>query len=255
MLMLKKLVKYGNSNALILDKAILELLEITEGSLLKIKTDGKCLIITPQGEHKQEQAISETITAQNALSDAYSKEYLKKYAHLPNDKRENIAKEIGTLHKDLMKYSLALALDTDYTKECETLRTEYYPNFLSAEFVNKVTALRYKYSPEIEKIEKELMHFDIKHGLNLNTQKDIETLYNDNVNAFALLFTKYASVRKKLNEVLESVDFQHESQLLAEQYENNKNSTDYIKAFTALKYKYVPEALEMDKEIQAVGMQ
>jgi antitoxin component of MazEF toxin-antitoxin module len=45
--MLKKLVKYGNSNALILDRAIMELLNIKEGSVVKFKTDGKSLIITP----------------------------------------------------------------------------------------------------------------------------------------------------------------------------------------------------------------
>ena len=46
--MLKKLVKYGNSNALILDRAILELLGIGEGSMVKLHTDGKSLTITPE---------------------------------------------------------------------------------------------------------------------------------------------------------------------------------------------------------------
>src|SRR5438445_13238172 len=45
--MLKKLVKYGNSNALILDRAILELLNISEGAVVKLHTDGKSLVITP----------------------------------------------------------------------------------------------------------------------------------------------------------------------------------------------------------------
>ena len=45
--MLKKLVRYGNSNALVLDKAILELLNISEGSVVKISTDGKSIILTP----------------------------------------------------------------------------------------------------------------------------------------------------------------------------------------------------------------
>ncbi|MCH9762788.1 MAG: AbrB/MazE/SpoVT family DNA-binding domain-containing protein [Gammaproteobacteria bacterium] len=45
--MLKKLVKYGNSKALVLDRAILELLNIREGALVKLKTDGKSLTITP----------------------------------------------------------------------------------------------------------------------------------------------------------------------------------------------------------------
>lgn len=50
--MLKKLVKYGNSNALILDRAIMELLNIQEGSVVKLQTDGKALIITPAEAEK-----------------------------------------------------------------------------------------------------------------------------------------------------------------------------------------------------------
>ena len=50
--MLKKLVKYGNSNALILDRAIMELLNIQEGSVVKLQTDGKSLIISPAQAEK-----------------------------------------------------------------------------------------------------------------------------------------------------------------------------------------------------------
>jgi antitoxin component of MazEF toxin-antitoxin module len=46
----KKLVKYGNSTALIIDRAILELLNIHEGSIVKLRTDGTSLIITPTEE-------------------------------------------------------------------------------------------------------------------------------------------------------------------------------------------------------------
>ena len=45
--MLKKLVKHGNSLALIIDKPILELLKIDETTELEISTDGSNLIITP----------------------------------------------------------------------------------------------------------------------------------------------------------------------------------------------------------------
>lgn len=45
--MYKKLARHGNSNALLLDKPILELLNITENTQLKITTDGTSLIITP----------------------------------------------------------------------------------------------------------------------------------------------------------------------------------------------------------------
>jgi antitoxin MazE len=45
--MIKKLTKHGNSLALVLDRGVLDLLEIDAGTPLNIKTDGKCLIVTP----------------------------------------------------------------------------------------------------------------------------------------------------------------------------------------------------------------
>jgi antitoxin component of MazEF toxin-antitoxin module len=45
--MIKKLSKYGNSFAIIIDKPILELLNITQKTSLKIKIDGKKIIIEP----------------------------------------------------------------------------------------------------------------------------------------------------------------------------------------------------------------
>jgi antitoxin MazE len=45
--MIKKLTKHGNSLALVLDRGILDLLEINADTPLNIKTDGKCLIVTP----------------------------------------------------------------------------------------------------------------------------------------------------------------------------------------------------------------
>jgi len=45
--MIKKLTKHGNSLALVLDRGVLDLLEINADTPLSIKTDGKCLIVTP----------------------------------------------------------------------------------------------------------------------------------------------------------------------------------------------------------------
>ena len=44
---IKKLVKHGNSYALIIDKPIMDLLGITPTTPLEITTDGQRLIITP----------------------------------------------------------------------------------------------------------------------------------------------------------------------------------------------------------------
>lgn len=45
--MIKRLTKHGNSLALVIDRAILELLEIDATTPLSISTDGDCLVVTP----------------------------------------------------------------------------------------------------------------------------------------------------------------------------------------------------------------
>ncbi|MDR3617159.1 MAG: AbrB/MazE/SpoVT family DNA-binding domain-containing protein [Candidatus Obscuribacterales bacterium] len=45
--MIKSIVKHGNSQAIIIDRPILDLLKIDESTKLDISTDGVSLIITP----------------------------------------------------------------------------------------------------------------------------------------------------------------------------------------------------------------
>ncbi len=52
--MVKKLTKHGNSLAVLLDKPILEMLNINEKTLLKIRTDGINIIIEPLHELLQQ---------------------------------------------------------------------------------------------------------------------------------------------------------------------------------------------------------
>ena len=62
--MVKKLTKHGNSLALVIDKAIIELLKIDADTPLDIATDGKNLIITPirdkRRRKKFDQALKDT---------------------------------------------------------------------------------------------------------------------------------------------------------------------------------------------------
>ena len=48
--MIKTLTKHGNSWALIIDKPVMELLNIQPDTPLKIRTDGQTLIIAPAAE-------------------------------------------------------------------------------------------------------------------------------------------------------------------------------------------------------------
>jgi antitoxin component of MazEF toxin-antitoxin module len=55
--MTKKLIQHGNSAALVIDKAILELLNVKIDTPLEITTDGKNIIISPQTEQNAESMI------------------------------------------------------------------------------------------------------------------------------------------------------------------------------------------------------
>jgi antitoxin component of MazEF toxin-antitoxin module len=50
--MIKHLTKHGNSLALVIDRPVLDLLEIDSDTPLAITTDGKCLIIVPVRDKK-----------------------------------------------------------------------------------------------------------------------------------------------------------------------------------------------------------
>jgi len=62
--MQKKLSKHGNSLALVVDRAILDLLNIDENTPLDISTDGQSLLVSPAATPKRrkrfEQALADT---------------------------------------------------------------------------------------------------------------------------------------------------------------------------------------------------
>ncbi len=55
--MIKRLTKHGNSLALILDRGVLDLLEIDADTPLSITTDGKALVVTPVRDPARRQAF------------------------------------------------------------------------------------------------------------------------------------------------------------------------------------------------------
>jgi len=52
--MTKKLIQHGNSAALVIDKPILELLNISVDTTFELTTDGRNLILSPQGGRRDE---------------------------------------------------------------------------------------------------------------------------------------------------------------------------------------------------------
>ena len=74
--MIKKLTKHGNSMALIIDKAILKVLKISENTPLELTTDGKSLSISPITDKKR---LAKFKSALNNANKKYGKA-LKKMA-------------------------------------------------------------------------------------------------------------------------------------------------------------------------------
>jgi len=63
--MVKTLTKHGNSYALVIDKAIMELLHITPDSPLEITTDGKALTIAPVADPKRRAKFEKALRKTN----------------------------------------------------------------------------------------------------------------------------------------------------------------------------------------------
>jgi antitoxin component of MazEF toxin-antitoxin module len=71
--MVKKLTKHGNSLAILIDKPILELLNITEDTRVNLKTDGTNIIIEPVRAQTTPGVISDNPKLQKIYEDIVAK--------------------------------------------------------------------------------------------------------------------------------------------------------------------------------------
>jgi len=63
--MVKKLTKHGNSLALLIDRGVLDLLDIDADTPLDITTDGKSLIVSPVKDKARERKFRTALAAVN----------------------------------------------------------------------------------------------------------------------------------------------------------------------------------------------
>ena len=166
--MLKKLVKYGNSNALILDRAILELLNISEGAVLKLQTDGKSLIITPHdstqsmdvhrsGLEMMQHTVQATLkkSMESIEADAAKKHQADQW--MPGT--ENGSKLQEAFSKIMKKYDsdIAMLASEAFLQEVDVLAEKYHGDKTSAEFLKEFLALRIQHAPNLVTMDKEML--------------------------------------------------------------------------------------------------
>ncbi|MGE0009941.1 MAG: hypothetical protein AB7F19_05315 [Candidatus Babeliales bacterium] len=250
--MLKKLVKYGNSNAIILDKAILELLEIEEGAIIKIKTDGKSIIITPQ-EKVAPSKVHEVFTHHQASLEASIREGFKRYEGLEKDQREKLEGEYLVILKKFQGLSEELSKNKDFIDAVDQLRKQCA--ITSPEFMANYKMLRDKHAPEHAKAEAELVAFEQLHNLKVhaNTAKPSAEQIKEMEQDFYHVHQKNQEVYKKYAELMNNPEYQHEAQLIAEKYGADKNSAEYMQAIDALNDAYLPEFRKAQAEVKAVA--
>lgn len=63
--MMKRLVKHGNSLALVIDRGVLDLLDIDAETPLSITTDGQCLVVSPVKDRARRARFAEAVREGN----------------------------------------------------------------------------------------------------------------------------------------------------------------------------------------------
>ncbi|MBI3829211.1 MAG: AbrB/MazE/SpoVT family DNA-binding domain-containing protein [Planctomycetes bacterium] len=63
--MTKTLTKHGNSLALVIDRSVLDLLNIDAATPLEINTDGKVLIVSPVRDEKRNKLFKKALAGAN----------------------------------------------------------------------------------------------------------------------------------------------------------------------------------------------
>ena len=63
--MIKKLTRHGNSLALVIDRAVLDLLKIDADTPLEISTDGQVLVVAPVRDPKRRKKFEKALGSAN----------------------------------------------------------------------------------------------------------------------------------------------------------------------------------------------
>ncbi len=249
--MLKKIVKYGNSCALVLDKALLELLNMEEGSIVKIKTDGISLIITPQSALTQ-QTVSATVTMEDSLKNA-SKIAIEQSFGDPEKAQAFQAayKEVSDRYATLIKNKMEIP---EVALAMSAVQKRFANDTANPEYAQEIKKVQERYIPELGQMNQEMDALAKKYTP-INSQHSNASLLREE---FTKVHIKYGHVQKAVVKLTEDPEFIHEMVLLAEKYQSHKDKAytkEYFEAYTQLVSKNIPEYATYQEELKRVGMQ
>lgn len=249
--MLKKLVRYGNSNALVLDKAILELLNIAEGSVVKISTDGRSIILTPH--QPTELPINETLTSTEALLMAGVKESMKAYPQLSNEQKIMLETKLQVLTKKHYELMMLLGDNEPFQKEVAELKMLCGDD--KQLFLDQYKAARNNHAPEIKTIEDTMLQIHeqckiLSGGKSTENMQDMQKQMEKEMTA---IFTKHKETQAEANNFMNSPEYQHRAQLITEKYQNNVNSVEFMTEMKQLIYEFCPAMKQLHQDLENVS--
>ena len=196
--MLKKLSKYGNSTTLVIDKAILELLNMNESSIVKLKTDGKSLIISPVENKNVEENIKNVLFEPSEAIALAIKHQNNLYEEEVANLDDKAKKEANAMKEELTNINLKLFLDNngknsyldnfkeitnskEYLEGIEFITNKFNPITQNNEYMKEYNKLVYKLSPKLldPEFKKETLEIGKKYEhLNLTLIKDLINNFN-----------------------------------------------------------------------------
>ena len=196
--MLKKLSKYGNSTTLVIDKAILELLNMNESSIVKLKTDGKSLIISPVENKNVEENIKNVLFEPSEAIALATKHQNNLYEEEVASLDDNAKKEANEMKEELTNINLKSYLNNkdkssylnnfkeitnskEYLEGIEFITNKFNPITQNNEYMQEYNKLVYKLSPKLldPEYKKEILEIGKKYEhLNLTLIKDLINNFN-----------------------------------------------------------------------------
>lgn len=164
--MLKKLAKYGNSTTLVIDKAILELLNMDESTVVKLQTDGVSLTLTPVREVSPDKKISydlgeALVLAQQALTKGAAPKKLDK-ATMASLQRE-CAEAVTKNYEGLMKFGTEIFPSKEFQDAATELAERIDPVTHAEEYMKEFNNLTLRFCPELEGQLNELAEINKKY--------------------------------------------------------------------------------------------
>jgi antitoxin component of MazEF toxin-antitoxin module len=165
--MLKKLAKYGNSTTLVIDKSILELLNMNESSIVKLQTDGKSLIITPIESIKQGEKISyDTYEALVAAKQSFEKKLVHKELDKQTMKTAKTEYQ-GAFEKHteaFIRFNTEIFPSKKFQDALASLTEKIDPASQGEAFIKEFNNLRIQFCPEMAELQKEIETINKKYN-------------------------------------------------------------------------------------------